>query len=121
VEDNKKSQYIVLGDPLRLSQAITILATNAVEASFSNESEVSIEISSVGRSVLISVKNFGRGIPSSKREQLFKPQKSTKETGLGIGLYVTKQIIETHFKGKLWLSPATEYTQFNIEIPKIKR
>jgi len=120
IEDNNLGNYTIIGDPLRLSQSITILVTNAAQAANNKQSEILIDISSTKTQIVISVKNFGKGISSEARRNLFQPQKSTKISGLGIGLYVTKQIVETHFKGKIWLSPSTEYTQFNLEIPKFQ-
>ena len=120
VEDNGLKNYFIFGDPLRLSQAMTILVTNAAQANKSKISEISVEVSSVKSKILFSVKDFGTGITKEARRTLFQPQKMGKGVGLGIGLYVTKQIIETHFKGRIWLSPATEYTQFTIEIPRCK-
>lgn len=120
VEDNGPKNYFIFGDPLRLSQAITILVTNAAQANKSKTSEISVEVSSVKSKILFSVKDFGTGITKEVRRTLFHPQKMGRGIGLGIGLYVTKQIIETHFKGRIWLSPATEYTQFTIEIPRCK-
>ncbi|MDB5179482.1 MAG: integral rane sensor signal transduction histidine kinase [Candidatus Saccharibacteria bacterium] len=121
IEDSDLKSYLIFGDPLRLSQAITILVTNAAQANKNKQSEISIEVSSTKSKILISVKDFGTGITEVVRHTLFQPQKSKKGSGLGIGLYVTKQIIDTHFKGKIWLSSATAYTQFNIEIPRIRR
>lgn len=121
IEDSSLKSYLIFGDPLRLSQAITILITNAAQANKNKQSEISVEVSSTKSKVLISVKDFGTGITEAARRTLFQPQKSKKSSGLGIGLYVTKQIIDTHFKGKIWLSPATEYTQFNIEIPRTRK
>ena len=120
VEDNGLKNYFIFGDPLRLSQAMTILVTNAAQANKSKISDISVEVSSVKSKILFSVKDFGTGITKEARRTLFQPQKMGKGVGLGIGLYVTKQIIETHFKGRIWLSPATEYTQFTIEIPRCK-
>ena len=121
IEDKTNCTYIIYGDPLRLFQAITILVTNAAQAHNTKQTEISVEISSSKSHVLISVKDFGKGISEEARKTLFEPQKSAKKSGLGIGLYVTKQIIDTHFKGKISLSPSTEYTQFNLEIPKAKK
>ena len=120
VEDTGVASYSIIGDPLRLSQAITILVSNAAQANQHKQAEICIEISATKANILISVKDFGTGITNEVRSTLFQPQKSKKGSGLGIGLYVTKQIIDTHFKGAIWLSSATEYTQFNIEIPRAK-
>jgi signal transduction histidine kinase len=119
-DDTPQTHHFVHGDPLRLSQAITILVTNSVQAS-SHSSEILVSVGANNTKILISVKDFGAGISPASRRVLFKPRKSKKGGGLGIGLYITKQIIETHFKGRLWLDPAITHTQFNIELPLIKR
>lgn len=121
IDKNTTRSSYVFGDPLRLSQAITILVTNAAQADNTKQSPISVNVSSTKSSVRISVKDFGTGISLEARRLLFQPQRSHKSSGLGIGLYITKQIIDTHFKGKIWISPVMKYTQFNIEIPKTKR
>ena len=111
----------VIGDPLRLSQAITILVTNAAQAPTRHKkTSIYVEISSSSKSIHVTVKDFGVGISEQSRQQLFQPHKSTKGGGLGIGLYITRQIIETHFKGKISIDPSTEFTQFNLEIPRLR-
>ena len=115
---NKTRSHLVFGDPLRLSQAITILITNAAQASINKKGAILVSVNYSESNILICVKDFGTGITSDVRRTLFQPRKSKKGTGLGIGLFVTKQIIETHFKGKIWIDPAMDYTQFNIQIPQ---
>ena len=118
VHRNKKDTFDVFGDPLRLSQAITILVNNAAQASRKGFDTIVIDVKSDRHLVTISVKDFGTGISEHARKHLFQPQKSEKGGGLGIGLHITKQIIDTHFKGTLSLSSATEYTMFRMKIPK---
>jgi len=108
----------ITGDPLRLSQVITILVTNAAQAhTTQRRARIFIEIYSTATSLTISVQDFGPGISILKRQKLFEPHNSVKQHGLGIGLYITKQIIETHFKGKVSLDPSLEFTKFNLKIP----
>ncbi len=110
----------VFGDPSRLAQAIIILVTNAHQATLQNtKSKIIIEVSQSKQSVHVTVKDFGPGIPPDLRPRLFEPHKSSKSDGLGIGLYITKQIVETHFKGKIRLSQ-NKHTQFNIDLPNSK-
>jgi len=123
LSDKRSSRQIrqkIFGDPLRLSQAITILVTNAAQAPTQHKkTSIFVEISSSSKAIQIKVKDFGVGISEQSRQQLFQPHKSTKGGGLGIGLYITKQIVETHFKGKISIDPSTKFTQFNLEIPKL--
>ena len=121
VDKTTSRHHIIFGDPLRLSQAITILITNAIQATKNRSPDISLSIRGKTSKVLISVKDYGPGISDPIRRTLFRPQKIVNGKGLGIGLYVTKQIIETHFKGRIWLSPSKDYTEFTIEIPTVKR
>ena len=117
---DRHSHTTVFGDPLRLAQALIILVTNAHQATLQNtKSKIIIEVSQSKHFIHLTVKDFGPGIPLDLRPRLFEPHKSNKSDGLGIGLYLTKQIVETHFKGKIRLSQ-TEHTQFNIDLPKSK-
>ncbi|RMD59941.1 MAG: sensor histidine kinase, partial [Nitrospirae bacterium] len=46
--------------------------------------------------VEISFIDTGRGIEDEKMERIFEPYFTTKDVGIGLGLYITKQIIEKH-------------------------
>ena len=108
----------IVGDPLRLSQVITILVTNAAQANVTQRrARIFIEIHATATTLTISVKDFGPGISAQKRQKLFEPHNSVKQHGLGIGLYITKQIIETHYKGSVGLDPSLAFTKFNLKIP----
>lgn len=116
---NLSNKYLrAVGDPLRLSQVITILINNAVDACINNQSSKIIVTSKVHKKKIeISVIDYGSGISEASRKILFEPLRSTKQNGLGIGLFISKQIIETHFKGSLLLDPSKESTKFTISIP----
>ena len=121
VRSSRQKRRKIIGDPLRLSQAITILVTNAAQAPTQHEkTSIFVEISSSSNAIKVKVKDYGNGISPESRTQLFQPHKSAKGGGLGIGLYITKQIIETHFKGKISIDPSTDFTQFNLEIPILR-
>jgi signal transduction histidine kinase len=120
INDSQFSKALVLGDPFRLSQALTILVTNAYQANIKNDSQILLTMTIDEHKVNISVKDFGTGITVESRQSLFEPMKSSKGSGMGIGLYITKQIIVNHFKGKISLNPSHEYTQFDLELPRSK-
>ncbi len=110
-----KSAAYVIGDPLRLSQVVTILLKNALGAK--GVKNVSVTITPMRSTVKVSVADDGIGIPSHIRKKLFEPIRSSKANGLGIGLYIAKQIIVTHFKGKIYLDKGLKSTNFVIELP----
>ena len=71
-----------------------------------------------GDEIVIRVSDTGPGVPASEREKLFKPFTSTKKTGMGIGLFIAKRVVETHFSGSLELDSATKQTTFVLRVPR---
>ncbi|MFZ3009812.1 MAG: HAMP domain-containing sensor histidine kinase [Candidatus Microsaccharimonas sp.] len=114
---NKNKAIRIFGDPLRLSQCLNVLINNALEASIEKKTEISVNAKLINDYLHISVTDFGIGISTNAREALFSPVISGKKNGMGMGLYITKQIIETHFKGKISLHPDETKTEFSIRIP----
>lgn len=114
---------ILIGDPTRLSQVISILVTNAIgayenlELSRQHKKEIILTAIDHQGSLVISVQDFGVGISKAKRRKLFHPHQSSKNGGLGIGLYIARSIIITHFRGSLAISPRTDCTVFILKIP----
>ncbi|MFZ2126556.1 MAG: HAMP domain-containing sensor histidine kinase [Candidatus Microsaccharimonas sp.] len=111
--------FHIVGDPLRLSQILTILINNAIDASIPEGmlKEITVQTRIHNRTLQISVIDHGIGVPENIRGNLFEPLHSNKQHGLGIGLFVAKQIAEMHFKGALFLHHDTDRTEFVIELP----
>jgi signal transduction histidine kinase len=112
----------VFGDPLRLSQILTVLITNGVEAYQTTKKEnpkrrVIIKAAKHKASLQITVSDWGVGIPQKDRKRLFLPFRSTKQDGMGVGLFIAKEMVETHFKGTIAISKTTDPTTFIIQIP----
>lgn len=117
-----KGSVKVIGDPLRLAQVLKVLVTNAIEAYDSSpidERRVAIEIKKQASKVKISVTDWGVGIPAKRRSRIFSPFQSTKPNGMGVGLFIAKKMVESHFKGNLMLSPTKDRTEFVIELPVV--
>jgi len=122
IRSNSERKHKILGDPLRLSQVVTILVTNASQANISHpKTAIYVQLGSSEDSITVSIQDFGTGISMATRQKLFQPHSSVKSSGLGIGLYLTKQIIETHFKGRVHLDPSLTFTQFHLHIPLPKQ
>ncbi len=94
-----------LGDRVQISQVLLNLVINAMDALEScaaGERQVHIEAySAPGGNIEIDVTDSGPGIPRDKFEQIFKPLFTTKSGGLGLGLALSRTIIDAH-GGRLW-------------------
>jgi len=113
--------FTVHADDLQIQQVLINLISNA--AKYSPDSDV-IEITSdkVGNFIKVSIKDFGVGINSDDQEKIFKRfYRSTeiekKFSGLGIGLYISSEIIKNH-DGTIWVdSQDTIGSTFNFTLP----
>ncbi len=69
---------------------------------------------------LVKVADNGSGISKEVKERLFYPNFTTKSGGMGLGLAITKKIVE-NANGKIWVeSEEGKGAVFFVEIPKIK-
>jgi signal transduction histidine kinase len=93
----------VMADPVQLQQVFMNLMLNAIEAmkEGSGESELTIKSEADHGQVLISIIDTGVGLSPEQVEQIFKAFFTTKDTGTGMGLPISRSIIESH-GGRLW-------------------
>lgn len=95
----------VEADRVQLQQVLLNLVMNGMEAMHetdANERQLTLQTVMSNGSVLATVSDRGMGIDPAKAEQLFKPFHTTKANGMGMGLAISRSIIES-FGGKLWV------------------
>lgn len=112
-----------LGDPASLSQVIAITINNAIDAYSGmsvpvKEQRVRVILRRSGKYIVVEVADWGKGISKRAQKHLFKPTSSTKKAGLGLGLYIAKQIINMQFSGSIAVNPRSDYTEFTIKLPE---
>jgi PAS domain S-box-containing protein len=95
----------ISGDSVQLQQVLVNLIMNAIEAtSAKNNGLREVVLSSTRQEtgeVVVAVRDSGTGIDPRHADQLFRPFFTTKATGLGMGLAISRSIIESH-GGRLW-------------------
>jgi signal transduction histidine kinase len=92
------------------------LIKNALDAMEDGKGSISFSITKEKKRTIIDVKDTGKGIDPSYHKDIFRPGFSTKKRGWGLGLSLSKRIIETYHNGKLSVlrSAVGEGTTFRI-------
>jgi len=85
----------VMGDRQKLTQVLVNLVRNALQAT-AQWRRVAIGASRVNGHVVFSVEDEGPGVPREMRDSLFQPFATGKVDGMGMGLYMSKLIIDSH-------------------------
>lgn len=110
----------IFGDENRVAQVIINLLTNAIKYS-PNADKIIIQVKENSKDTIISVQDFGIGIPKNKLEYVFKQYFQVKEdrSGFGLGLYISSEIIKRH-GGRIWVeSKRGEGSTFYFSLPLI--
>jgi len=113
----------VLADRIQLQQVLINLVMNGIEAMASIEGRprelVVRSQPGDGDQVMVSVRDAGVGIDTQKIDQLFSAFYTTKPDGMGMGLSISRSIIETH-GGRLWATPNADHgATFHFALPRM--
>ena len=112
---------MVTGERNRLKQVFLNLVKNSME-SMEHGGILSIETVLSGNHAEITVTDEGCGIPEQDKERVFSPFFTTKSHGTGLGLCISKRIIEDHIDGSLTMkSTEGKGTSFKISLPVYKK
>jgi PAS domain S-box-containing protein len=115
---------MVKGDRVQLQQVLLNLLMNGIEAMTNMERgkpELTVQITkSDSGEVLTAVRDSGPGIKPEEAEQLFKPFHTTKSAGMGMGLAISRSIVEAH-GGRLWIEETEgPGAMFKFTLPAVK-
>jgi signal transduction histidine kinase len=104
-------------DPEQIGKVITNLVLNARE-SISGQGEVHLSTRLTGSEVLITVRDTGCGMSADYiNRSLFRPFQTTKRSGLGIGMFHSKMIVEAHGGRITVASEPGRGTTFQVFLP----
>jgi C4-dicarboxylate-specific signal transduction histidine kinase len=97
----------VFGDAVQLQQVLLNVIANAVEAMVSGATTdpvVSVTTRRTGQgTVELTISDHGPGVPDDQRDRIFEPFITTKHTGLGMGLSISRSIVQAH-GGRIWVT-----------------
>lgn len=108
---NCSDNTIVKGDRKLIKQAFT----NIVQNSFEESTQLNINVDKNNDRIVITFKDNGKGIDLTDIDKIFMPYFSKKPKSSGLGLSITKEIIEKH-KGTIKAIPSNEGAEFIIEL-----
>ena len=110
----------VAGDRVQLQQVLLNLIVNAIEAMSSvrdRRRELTIATAASKDGVLVEVRDSGPGLDAEGAGRVFEPFYTTKAQGIGIGLSISRSIVEAH-GGRLWANPNEPYgAVFRFTLP----
>jgi signal transduction histidine kinase len=116
--DSSGWDFPVVGDRVLLEWAIESLVKNAIDALSGRGGTIVVAVEPVdGGGVRVRVSDNGPGVPRELRRKIFSAGFSTKESGWGIGLALTRRIVEAGHRGRLQLAPSDTGAVFDIVLP----
>lgn len=120
-----ESHLIVYGYKNEFMQVLITILNNAKDAILkvkeddrTYDGKINVIVSSKQDVVEILIIDNGCGIEDKDREHLFDPYYSTKEKGNGLGLYMSRTLIEDKMNGKIYFKNTQDITTLVIELPK---
>ena len=115
-----KDEVEIFADRSRIKQVLINLIQNALDA-VPEGGKIRVTVEDLEDRVRVEVWNNGDPIPPDIKEKIFTPFFTTKVHGTGLGLPISKKIIEDEHNGKIWVESSEERgTAFIFEIPKEK-
>jgi signal transduction histidine kinase len=115
----EEKDVFVYADPEQLVQVFNNLLKNAIQAiPDERDGQIQIGLEDINDEIVIEITDNGIGIESDIQEKLFVPNFTTKNTGMGLGLAIAKNIIELSGGTISFTTSVNESTSFFIKLPK---
>lgn len=115
---------LVLADTVQIQQVLLNLVRNAIEAAVAvtaaEERRVEIVTSGSDQSACVEVLDNGPGLDQEILANLFQPFQTTKETGMGMGLSISRTIVQAHAGVLKYRPGANQGSCFFFELPRIQ-
>ena len=114
-----KKEIIAKFDRTQLIRVVTNLVKNALQSvPKETDPEIEVTLSEEGSDVIIEVRDNGIGIKEENMDKIFEPKFTTKSSGMGLGLPIIKNIIETYGGSITFTSEDGNGSVFKVVFPK---
>lgn len=116
----EEKEIIITADKLQIKRVIENLLSNAINYAFEN-STIEIELKEQNRTCIFEIKNKSQYIEPKIMKEIFEKYKTHdscyNKAGVGLGLYLSKEIINTHFGKMIAKSTQDDVNIFGFELP----
>lgn len=115
---SNKKEIIAKFDRTQLIRVITNLIKNSIQSIPENRTpEIFVHVSQQNKQVTITVQDNGLGISEANKAKIFEPKFTTKTSGMGLGLAMVKNIMETYHGSITFTSQTNKGTTFTVAFP----
>lgn len=117
-----EQNLLVNGDMTQLQQVVLNLLNNAIEAMVDGRTRyphLKLCAKAVGQYIDLQVQDNGKGVDPSRMEDVFSLFKTSKSEGMGVGLWLSRSIIETHGGRLTFESEPGQRTVFTLRLPSL--
>ncbi|WP_290700421.1 ATP-binding protein [Lacinutrix sp.] len=114
-----KKEMIAKFDRTQLIRVVTNLIKNGIQAiPEGRQPQIIVNVSEENKSIKITVSDNGIGITDENKPKIFEPKFTTKSSGMGLGLAMVKNIVETYSGTITFVSEKDYGTTFTVAFPK---
>ena len=116
----EEEEIIAKLDRTQLIRVVTNLVKNGIQAipEDSANPKITVKVFSEAKNVKITIEDNGAGISEENKDKVFEPKFTTKSSGMGLGLAMVKNIVETYNGSITFTSEIGKGTTFTVTFPK---
>lgn len=120
IASDLQTQSTLQGDRTQLQQVVLNLLNNAIDACRENshkDKHISVNTAVIDQHIVLTVKDNGVGMSSGMSESVFELFKTTKAEGMGVGLWLSKTVVNAHRGDINFHTEAGQGTRFEVRLP----
>ncbi len=111
---------LIEADEVQIEQVLINLVANAIDAAAERagvRGRVIVRVAAKGDTIMLRVEDNGRGVAPDLADNIFDAYQTTKPRGMGLGLHLSRRIVQRH-AGRLWWEPVpTGGARFVVQLP----